>query len=383
MSELLDMEGAATTTEIDSLRDEFAQIVEGELDENELDTIVVIMGRCSQPVQLETEIGELVQQRVQALDICNQGLGKVVKARVLRRECTEKPRSAATQQVTVEAEAIDGQTSEPSRTIELPPHMGDAINGEGKTVEERTPKPSRMVAAAIQDRDIKAGLLAAGKDIPAAKEVLLLPSLKAMIRVDPETGKKYYVGAELPWIGERTRQTDGAHVEALAGIENVIGIKLGPGITAEQVREYQEILNPDGIPGKLVFMLRMGLDHMDELNSTLAAIKEHAPKSMLMYDVHGSTTTDKSGNKIRNISSIIKEIHLVAQACRDAEMKLHGLHIETTMELSDDGQGKERLECVDYEGQVPADRPGVDPQANARQTMYLLGAVANTMALAA
>jgi 3-deoxy-D-arabino-heptulosonate 7-phosphate (DAHP) synthase class II len=362
IDELLGMEGSARPDEITSLQEEFTAMADGKVDAYES---VIIMGRCSQPVKLETEIDSLVQERIQALDICHEGLGMIVKALVLRRECTEKPRSAATQKI--------------STTEEVEPHMGDAINGEA--IKDRTPTPSRMVAAAIQDRDIKTGLVAAGKHMPAATEALLLPSLKAMIREDPVTKKRYYVGAELPWIGERTRHPDGEHVEALRGIENPVGIKLGPGTTAEQIEQYQEKLNPDGIHGKLVFMLRMGLDHMDELAETLAAIKEYAPHAILMYDVHGSTTTDGEGRKVRHIGRIIEEIHKTAKACKDAGMRLHGIHIETTTELND--EGGERIECVDEDNPIPLDKGGVDPQANPRQTKRLISEVAGSLALAA
>ena len=357
VAELLNMQGIATSESIDAVQVQLSEIVEGIRNE-----VVIVTGRCAQPVVSRANVSELVQQQIRALEICIAGLGKPVL--MLARNCTAKPRSAPKQTLR------NGQ--------EVPPHMGDEING--VAVVDREPTPDRMVQAAVQDRDIRIGLALAGKNIPSAKEALLLPSLKAMIRSDPVTGKHYYAGAEVPWLGERTRQKDGEHLLVLSGLENPIGVKLSHKTTADEIQAYKEKLNPSsntypsGRPGKLIFMLRFGLAHMNELDKTLAAIKKFAPSAMILYDIHGSTVLGANGEKIRNVSSIIEEIYTIADRCNKAGLRLHGLHVESIME-NDAITGKERLECVDYEAQIPTHEGGVDPQLNQRQLLYLLGAV--------
>jgi 3-deoxy-7-phosphoheptulonate synthase len=304
--EVQQTEGATTPRHIDDVQEKFTEIVTGS---NEF---VVITGRCAQPVRLETSVNSLVQQRIQAAKICMRALKKQVY--VMRRECDGKPRSADVQ-VLKNGESVT-------------PFMGEGINGEA--LHQRTPDPSRMVSSAVQLGGISAGLQEAGYDIPIAREALLLPFEQASKRIDPETGKTYLVSADLPWVGERTRDPDGQHVELLADVENPVGVKLGKNTTSGQIRKYQEKLNPNNKPGKLVFMIRMELEEGDAMAETLAAIKEHAPNALLLYDIHGSTTTNEHGEKIRQVSKIIQGIHETAVACKKAGLKLHGIHLETT-----------------------------------------------------
>jgi 3-deoxy-7-phosphoheptulonate synthase len=227
-----------------------------------------------------------------------------------------------------------------------------------------------MVATAIQARDVEAGLTeAVGEHVPATHEALLLAYEMSFVHVDPETGRQYLLSTDIPWIGKRTNDPDGEHVALLAAVANPVGVKLGSDATAEDILAYQERLNPEGTPGKLIFMLRIGQD-AEALHTVLDAIKAHAPESVVMYDLHGSTRVAADGKtKIRCVVDIIEEIKTAAMACRAAGLKLHGLHLETTTDDS-------RLECVDEPNQMPTDYGSVDPQLNPAQTIRILKEVA-------
>ncbi len=245
--------------------------------------------------------------------------------------------------------------------------MGDAVNGVNP--EDRTPDPRRMVAAAAQARALEVGLTArVGHHVPAAHEALLIPYEQGSMCVDTTTGKKYLLSADLPWIGVRTNAPDCAQVEMLTGIENPVGIKIGPNSDAEHIRQLAEKLNPDNEAGKLVFMIRVGADR-EAMDRILGAIKLYAPNSIHMYDIHGSTVSGANGVKIRAADTIAEHVNLLSEACEGHGLKLHGVHLETTGDSS-------VTECVDEAGQMPGNKSLVDPQLNPRQTTNVLNAVA-------
>jgi 3-deoxy-7-phosphoheptulonate synthase len=375
--EVQNTEAVTTPRNIDRLQKQLAEIAEGESDD-----VIVITGRCAEPVDAKNSIAEIVEQHIIGLRLCVSALGKRVLAMRRAMGQSAKPR-------TNEYETLGDGTQAPS-------WYGDMINRKEKTLKARAPDPTGMVAAAVEARDVSRGLeatlqearnedLAAviGDHVTAAHEALLLPYEQAQIKVDAETGKEYLLSADLPWVGERTRSINGEHVKMLARVENPVGIKLGPKTTPEEIRDYQRILNPGNKPGKLVFMLRFGLANMDAMAKTLEAIGEHAPESILLYDIHGSTKTE-DGVKIRLVSDIITEIKAMAQKCKGTKAKhahnggklrLHGMHLETTTE--------DRLECTDEVGQKPTHEGGVDPQLNRRQTVEVLGEVASSFVQAA
>ncbi len=180
------------------------------------------------------------------------------------------------------------------------------------------------------------------------------------------------MSADLPWLGLRSG-LHGKQIELLKTIENPVGIKIGPKNTSEEIAELAGTLNPNNESGKLVFMLRLGIKEIENnpqtLVSLLEAIKEFAPNSIVMSDpMHGNTydvvATDGTKRKTRALTDICDEIEAVATACRDFDMRLHGIHLEAT--------GEEGVQqCIDTKDTPPGNRPqdisAVDPQLNTDQ----------------
>jgi 3-deoxy-7-phosphoheptulonate synthase len=310
----------------------------------EADGPLIITGRCAEPVDVRVPISTLVESGVTGYELVKSVMPAASVMQRSRGQNT-KPRSSF----------IEKRPNGPVIS-----YMGDAVNS--TDLDRRLPDASRMVAAALQARDLENGLTAKiGRRVPAAHEALLLPYEFGFMR--SEAGREYLLSADLPWIGERTRSLDGDHVSALRAIENPIGVKIGPKATAEDIAGLQRRLNPHNRPGKLTLMLRVGLGNA-ALTPLLRGIKEHAPNAVTMYDIHGVTKTAKDGTKIRAVEDIVQEVGELSAACGQMGLKLHGLHLETTTE--------DRLECV----QTVTDRPkhpgGVDPQLNIKQTEQVL-----------
>lgn len=322
---------------------------------------LVITGNCSEPVVLNPdELHTPARISLKGLDIVQDSL--LSHAIHIRRERGQntKPRSE-------ENEIL------PNGEIVMS-YMGDSINRTDPA--RREPDPSLLVAAAIQARDIEEELMETlGQHVPAAHEALNLYYEKAFLRtVKTNDGPKtYLLSADLPWIGLRTNDPDGDHVELLSGIENPVGIKLGASTTAEHLAQLSEKLNPHQKPGKLVLMPRFGLENHDRLPEFLENVKRHAPHSLMVYDVHGTTVKLANGRKNRFVRDIKNEINSLSMACRAADLVLHGLHLETTTDDS-------RLECIDSHADAhKQDEGGIDPQLNPKQTVDVLNVAVRSL----
>lgn len=341
-------EPVTTPAQVDAVGLQLARIASGEAG-----TPIVIAGGCHEPVDAHTPISELVEQSTVTLNVvASSGLRNVYT--ILRnRGQSAKPRSS-------EVEML------PSGEIVLS-YMGDAINGRAST--DREPDPARMLEAAVQARDLERGLTSeTGSHVPAAHEALLLPYERSFIHTDPATGRRYLLSADLPWIGKRTHSPDGDHVRMLAGVANPVGVKIGADSDPEHIADLAAALNPDNEPGKLVLMFRLGLGNIHRLPPLLRAVRSEAPGSILMSDIHGSTRTREDGKKVRLVGDVIKEAQAVAELCREAGLRMHGIHLETT---ADD----RLLECIDRLDQDPQ-KGNVDPQLNPAQTGRVLDAIA-------
>jgi 3-deoxy-7-phosphoheptulonate synthase len=176
-------------------------------------------------------------------------------------------------------------------------------------------------------------------DFSTSHEALVLGYEEALTRQDSLTGDWYDCSAHMLWIGERTRQLDGAHVHFLSGVGNPIGCKLGPDATPEEVVALCEALNPDRVPGRLTFISRMGAERIaDALPPILRAVQaaEH-PVVWACDPMHGNTYTSH-GRKTRHFDAICQEIEGFFAAHRDVGTWPGGIHIELT--------GEDVTECL-------------------------------------
>ncbi len=162
----------------------------------------------------------------------------------------------------------------------------------------------------------------------------------AQTRTVPRREGHYNLSTHLPWVGERTRQIDGAHVEYFRGIRNPVGIKIGPGTRAEDVRELVDVLNPTGERGKIVLITRLGAGKAGErLAAFVDALRDAASPVLWVCDpMHGNTVSTASGLKTRSFDAIRGELETTYDTLRSHGAHLGGIHVELT--------GEDVTECV-------------------------------------
>ncbi|TQS17654.1 3-deoxy-7-phosphoheptulonate synthase class II [Microbispora hainanensis] len=277
--------------------------------------------------------------------------------------------------------------------VELPAYRGDMVNGFDFTAEARRPDPNRLLRAyhssAVtlnlaraftkggyadlrqvhawnQDfvaespagrryeqlaREIDQALSfmrACGADpeefhtveFYSSHEALILDYDRALTRIDSRTGLPYDVSAHMVWIGERTRQLDGAHVEFFSRIRNPIGVKLGPTTTPEEAIALIDKLNPDNEPGRLTFITRMGAGKVRDALPTLVE-KVNASGATVAWvcdPMHGNTFEAPSGHKTRRLDDVLDEVAGFFEVHHALGTHPGGIHIEFT--------GDDVTECV-------------------------------------
>ncbi len=323
-----------------------------------------------------------------------------------------KPRSADT-------ETIDG--------ITLPAYRGDMINGMDFTSEARVPDPGRMIRAYNQSastlnlirafaqggyadlhqvhlwnlsfvadspqgsryKDL-AGRLDEALAFMAAcgltsestpqiretsfftsHEALLLNYEEALSRVDSTTGDWYDTSAHLLWLGERTRQLDGAHLEFLRGVGNPVGVKLGPGIEGDELIRLIDELNPANEPGRLTLIIRMGPDTLaDRLPPLIRKVAREGRRVVWVSDpMHANTVKSSSGFKTRHFDRILQEVRTFFAVHEAEGTYAGGVHFEMT--------GQDVTECVGGAQAITEANLGArynthcDPRLNASQALEL------------
>lgn len=323
-----------------------------------------------------------------------------------------KPRSADTERVA---------------DVELESFRGHMVNSEATDTSSRVPDPGRMVAAYHQsastlnllrafttggfadlsqvhqwnqqfvasseegrryeqiageiDRALRF-MAACGIDLQAetalhiveyftSHEALILPYEEALTRTDSLTGDPYDCSAHMLWVGERTRQLDGAHVEFLSGIHNPLGVKLGPSASPEDVLALCRRLDPQRVPGRITLITRMGAQRVEEaLPPLLEAVAEDGHPVVWACDpMHGNTFVSGAGHKTRRFDDILAEIRSFFAAHRRAGTWPGGVHVELT--------GDDVTECLGGFGDILEDQLGdryttiCDPRLNARQSIDL------------
>ena len=329
-----------------------------------------------------------------------------------------KPRSSP-------VEVVDG--------VELPSYRGDNINGMEFTPEARIPDPQRLLQAYNQSAatlnllrafagggyadlyNIHRWTLGFVKDSPqgaryrevaekisealtfmsaigvapetqpeihrveffTSHEGLLLGYEEAMTRVDSTSGEWYDTSAHLLWIGERTRQLDGAHVEYFRGIRNPIGIKVGPTLEADELNRLIDVLNPKDEAGRLTLYGRFGYDKVEARLPHLLKATQGRNVVWATDPMHGNTLTANNGYKTRPFDRILSEVKSFVDVCMVEGTHPGGVHLEMT--------GQNVTECLGgaralTEGDL-ADRyhTHCDPRLNGEQALELAFLVAERL----
>ena len=208
-------------------------------------------------------------------------------------------------------------------------------------------------------------------DVFTSHEALLLGYEESLTRRDSLTGTWYDCSAHMLWIGERTRQLDGAHVEFLRGVANPIGCKIGASATADEVLALCEALNPTRLPGRLTLISRMGADQVEQrLRPLLRAVTDSGHPVVWTCDpMHGNTFTSPSGRKTRDFDAIVAEIEGFVRAHRAEGTWPGGIHVELT--------GENVTECIGGGDALSDDdldhryETICDPRLNGRQGLEL------------
>ncbi len=208
-------------------------------------------------------------------------------------------------------------------------------------------------------------------DFWTSHEALILDYEEALTRRDSLTEKWYDCSAHMLWVGERTRQLDGAHCEFLSGIDNPVASKVGSGAAPDEVIGLCERLNPDRIPGRLTLITRMGVDAIETaLPPLLRAVRDEGHPVLWVCDpMHGNTFTADGGKKTRRFDDIVGELESFFRCHREVGTWPGGVHVELT--------GDDVTECLGGVEDIGEDQlhqrytTTCDPRLNARQSLDL------------
>ena len=218
-------------------------------------------------------------------------------------------------------------------------------------------------------------------DFYTSHEALLLEYEEALCRIDSTTGLPVAGSGHLIWIGDRTRQPDGAHVEFCKGVQNPIGLKCGPSTSVEDLKVLMEKLNPENEAGRLTLIARFGAGSVgDHLPRLINAVKEEGANVLWTCDaMHGNTIKSSTGYKTRPFESVLREVREFF-AIHNAEGTIPGgVHFEMT--------GQDVTECTGGVREVTdedlSDRyhTACDPRLNASQSLELAFLVAEELVM--
>lgn len=216
-------------------------------------------------------------------------------------------------------------------------------------------------------------------DFYSSHEALLLEYEHALTRIDSRTEQPYDVSAHFLWIGERTRQLDGAHVELLSRIANPVGVKLGPTTTADDAIALAEKLNPDRIPGKLTFITRFGAGKIrDGLPPIVEKVTAAGIEAAWVCDpMHGNTFATDNGYKTREFDDVIDEVRGFFEVHRSLGTWPGGVHVELTGDdVTECIGGGNRLSAADLSTRYET---LCDPRLNRAQSLELAFLVAQML----
>ena len=208
-------------------------------------------------------------------------------------------------------------------------------------------------------------------DFYTSHEALLLPYEEAFTRIDSTTGDWYNVNSHFLWVGDRTRDPDGAHIHYLSGIKNPLGLKVGPSTNIDDLKKNIEILNPENEGGRLTLIVRMGAE---KIQSTFPQILKEIDKlglniTWVCDPMHGNTSTSNSGYKTRATENILSEIKSFFEIHKSQGSIPGGVHLELT--------GLNVTECVGGPDEIKDENLGdryhtfCDPRLNVNQSLEL------------
>ena len=218
-------------------------------------------------------------------------------------------------------------------------------------------------------------------DFFTAHECLLLPYEQALTRQDSTTGKWYDCSAHMLWVGERTRELDGAHLEFTRGVGNPLGVKISDKCTPEELLRIIDTMNPNNTPGKLTIIVRMGAEKLRKnLPGLIRAVQREGKSVLWISDpVHGNTYKTENGFKTRNFDAIRAELRAFFDVHDEMGSHPGGVHLEMT--------GEDVTECTGGISGVTeetlADRYNTycDPRLNGAQALELAFLIAERLRL--
>jgi 3-deoxy-7-phosphoheptulonate synthase len=355
------------TADVDLLRARLGQVARGE-------AFVLQGGDCAETFAGNTKphVAGLVSALHRMAAVLSSGTGMPVVTIARLAGQYAKPRSTA----------IDAAG--------LPVYRGDIVNSSIATSAARTPNPSRMLWAYAHARstmNLLGKLLAT--ELFVSHEALLLDYERALLRVHRDGGKRklYGLSSHFLWVGERTRQIDGAHIVFAEKLANPIGLKIGPTTSPELAAQYVERLDPDGEPGHLTLISRMGCQAVrDVLPPIVEKVTASGHQVVWQCDpMHGNTQNSPDGRKTRRFEHIIDEVHGFFEVHRRLGTHAGGIHLEMT--------GDDVTECLGgAQGISVGDlanryETACDPRLNGHQALELArilpGVMSGTMAAAA
>ena len=216
-------------------------------------------------------------------------------------------------------------------------------------------------------------------DFYTSHEALLLPYEESMTRIDSTTGGWYDTSAHMLWVGDRTRQSDHAHVEFLRGINNPLGIKCGPSLEADDLLRLLDILNPDNEAGRITLITRMGAGQAaDHLPRLIRRVEREGRVVVWSCDpMHGNTIKAANGYKTRPFDRILSEVREVFAIHRAEGTHAGGVHFEMT--------GRDVTECIGGAQAISDDdlsdryHTHCDPRLNASQALELAFLIAEQL----
>ncbi|MHC0431233.1 3-deoxy-7-phosphoheptulonate synthase [Streptomyces sp. O3] len=237
-------------------------------------------------------------------------------------------------------------------TVTLPAYRGDAVNGRAFTAAARTPDPRRLGrvydASAATLNFLRSRAASGGgpgpdgrdEELFTSHEALILEYESALARLDDRTGGLYATSGHLLWIGERTRQLDGAHVDFARQVRNPVGVKIGPTATPDEVLALVDRLDPHREPGRLTLVARMGAAAVREVLPPLVErVTAAGVRPVWVCDpMHGNTVRAASGHKTRHVDAVLDEIDGFFAVHRELGSHPGGVHLELT--------GSAVTECV-------------------------------------